>query len=142
MILRKDVVQERLAFLRSTILRLDPLRLVDRDQFMASEHLQWQAERGLQLGAQAVLDVGAHIVTGHFNKRPAGYEEVIRLLGEHRVISDELQAALAGLGGFRNVLVHGYLEIDEERVFKFLQRDSLAFREFANVIDRWLEQHA
>ncbi len=140
MILRKDVVRERLAFLRSTILRLDRLRLSTRDEFLASDELQWIAERGLQVGAQTILDVGAHLLTGHFNKRPADYEDVIRLLGEHAVISDDLLGRLTGLGGFRNVLVHGYLEVDEKRVFAFLQRDSLAFREFADAIDRWLEQ--
>lgn len=141
MILRKDVVRERLAFLRSTIIRLDRLRATSLDEFLASEDLQWLTHRGLQLGAQAALDIGAHLLTGHFNKRPGDYAEVIRLLGDHRVIPRELQSRLTGLGGFRNVLVHEYLELDQELIFKFLQNDSLALGAFADAIDQWLADH-
>jgi uncharacterized protein YutE (UPF0331/DUF86 family) len=63
---------------------------------------------------------------------------VIRLLAAHGVISPGLENRLRGLGGFRNVLVHGYREIDEEKVYEFLQQDSAVFREFANVVDAWL----
>jgi uncharacterized protein YutE (UPF0331/DUF86 family) len=39
------------------------------------------------------------------------------MLAAHGVISPDLENRLRGLGGFRNVLVHGYREIDEEKVY-------------------------
>jgi uncharacterized protein YutE (UPF0331/DUF86 family) len=51
---------------------------------------------------------------------PTNYEDVIRRLGEQGVVSDELCRDLRGLGGFRNILVHGYLDIDAGRVYEFL----------------------
>jgi uncharacterized protein YutE (UPF0331/DUF86 family) len=136
-ILRKEVVAERLDHLRSVTRRLEEISAADLEQFLSSYQLQWLAERGLQLAAQAVLDIGAHLLSGHFNVHPSDYEDVIRLLGAHRVISPELEQRLRGLGGFRNILVHGYLEIDAARVHQFLTGESGAFRDFADAIDAW-----
>lgn len=44
------------------------------------------------------------------------YEDILDRLASNRVISAGLREQLVGLGGFRNVLVHGYLELDPERV--------------------------
>ncbi len=139
MILRKAVLRERIDHLRSISRRLEESRRTERTQFLASYQLQWVAERGLQLAAQAVFDIGTHILSGHFNVHPTDYEDVIRLLGVHRVLSSEMETRLRGLGGFRNVLVHGYLEIDAGRVFRFLQEESPIFSDFADAIETWLE---
>lgn len=138
MILRKTVLEERIDHLRAISRRIEESRGLDREEFLASYQLQWIAERGLQLAAQAVFDIGTHILSGHFNVHPTDYEDVIRLLGVHRVVSPEIEARLRGLGGFRNVLVHGYLEIDSERVFRFLEEESPVFADFANAIESWL----
>jgi len=140
MILRREVVRERLDHLRTVIRHLDELRASDRDRFLASYQLQWTAERGLQLAAQSVFDIGTHVLSGHLNVHPADYEDVIRLLAAHRVISPELEQRLRGLGGFRNILVHGYLEIDESRVYDFLQRESAVFGDFAAAIESWMAE--
>lgn len=140
MILRRDVVAERLDHLRAVTRRLDESRAADRERFLASYQLQWIAERGLQLAAQAILDIGTHILSGHFNVHPADHEDVIRLLAVHGVVSTELERRLRGLGGFRNILVHGYLEIDSGRVYGFLQEESRVFRDFADAIEAWMSE--
>ncbi|HUP47496.1 MAG TPA: DUF86 domain-containing protein [Thermoanaerobaculia bacterium] len=141
MILRREIVRDRLHHLRTVSLRLQEIQQTHRQAFLASYQLQWTTERGLQLAAQAILDIGTHILSGRFNVHPADYEDVIRLMGVHGIVSDELQSRLRGLGGFRNILVHGYLEIDIERVYEFLCEESSVFRDFANAIDEWLEQN-
>jgi len=138
MILRRQVIEESLDYLGAIVGRLEKLRAADRERFFNSGDLQWAAERGLQLGAQSVLDIGAHILAGHFGARPADYEDVIRLLAAHGVMSPGLESRLRGLGGFRNILVHGYREIDEAKVYDFLQHDSAVFRDFANAVEAWL----
>ncbi|MEK6371952.1 MAG: DUF86 domain-containing protein [Acidobacteriota bacterium] len=138
MILRREVIGDRIDHLRSVTRRLDEIRTANRDEFLASYQLQWIAERGLQLAAQAVFDIGTHILSGHFDVHPADYEDVIRLLGVHGVVAPEVERRLRGLGGFRNILVHGYLEIDEDRVYGFLQDESRVFRDYADAIEVWV----
>ena len=54
-------------------------------------------------------------------------------------MSDEpLRARLKGVGGFRNVLVHGYLEVDPDRVAEYLARAPGDFSAFLDAIRTWL----
>lgn len=139
MILRREVVQDRLQYLRTIIRRLDEIREVPRQEFLDSYQRQWVVERGLQLAVQVILDIGTHILSGHFNVHPRDHEDVFRLLARHGVLPEDLERRLRGMGSFRNILVHAYLEIDVEIVYGLLRGDSLAFRDFANVIDEWLK---
>jgi uncharacterized protein YutE (UPF0331/DUF86 family) len=53
---------------------------------------------------------------------------------------EAIRERLKGLGGFRNILVHGYLGIDPERVREALHRGPGDFSDFGVAIRRWLEQ--
>lgn len=138
MTLRPAVVHERLRKLREILTNLEEVRKVPREEFVASFRHYWLAERGLHLAAETVFDIGNHVLAGHFNVHPADYEEVLAKLGERGVISPGLYKRITGLGGFRNVLAHGYLDIDENRVYESLQNELGAFDAFAEEIEAFL----
>jgi uncharacterized protein YutE (UPF0331/DUF86 family) len=113
--------------------------IASRQTFRATEVIDaWAAERGLQVAAETILDVGNHVLTAHFGVTPQDYEDIITQMGVCRVIDAELQLRLKGLGGFRNVLVHGYLRIDPARVEAALRRAPTDFRDFARAVRQWL----
>jgi uncharacterized protein YutE (UPF0331/DUF86 family) len=85
-----------------------------------------------------VLDVGNHLLAGAFSRTPETYEQILDALTTEGVLSAALRAELKGLGGFRNVLVHGYLDVDIERVIRALDRAPERFESFAAEIHRWL----
>jgi uncharacterized protein YutE (UPF0331/DUF86 family) len=43
---------------------------------------------------------------------------------------------------FRNVLVHLYLEVDLQRVYRYLQENLDDFETFARYVSEWLQTHA
>ena len=98
----------------------------------------WATERGLQIAAEIVLDSGTHILSAHFGESARDYEDVITQLAARAVIDEGLRARLKGLGGFRNVLVHGYLELDPDRVADHLAQAPADFTEFLRAIRSWL----
>ncbi len=136
MVLKPDAVQARLLRLEEVISELERLR----DAELASETLghQWAIERGLHLGAEILLDIGNHVLSAGFGVAADGYEDIIQRLGERLVLSTELHQRLAGLGGFRNLLVHDYLRLDPERVKEILSDAPEAYSAFAVTIRRWL----
>ncbi|MFN8642539.1 MAG: HepT-like ribonuclease domain-containing protein [Candidatus Binatia bacterium] len=88
----------------------------------ASATSGWRS-RGSQLGAEAVLDIGNHILSACFgvSARLVDHEDLVAQLFERcGVIDHALRERLRGLGGFRNILVHDYLRLDPERVRSFL----------------------
>lgn len=56
------------------------------------------------------------------------------------VRSEALLDEVGGLGSFRNVLVHGYLDLDHDRVYSILERAPERFEAFAREVFAWLER--
>lgn len=52
---------------------------------------------------------------------PADNGDAMRLLGEHAVLTADLAAAMRRAVGFRNVLVHDYVDVDDAIVLSRLQ---------------------
>lgn len=140
MTLRPEVVAERLRKLREVVRNLSEIRAASLEDFRSDFRSPWLAERGLQLAAEIVFDIGNHLLASQLNTSPGTYEDVTRRLFEHAVISRSLRDRLTGLGGFRNILVHAYLEIDSERVYRFLIEELDCFIDFATEIEAFLKQ--
>lgn len=138
MVLRPDAVRERLLKLEEVISNLESTGQLDADALRSNFRDAWTAERGLQLGAETILDVGNHILSAHFGVTAKDYEDIIIQLAARGVIDDPLRRDLKGLGGFRNVLVHGYLRIDPERVAEHLAAAPAHFSEFNRQIRSWI----
>lgn len=138
MVLRPDAVHERLQKLEEVISNLLAIgssrSRLPREDFRDT----WAAERGLQLGAEIILDIGNHILTAHFGVSPVDYEDIITRLGATGVVAPELRERLKGLGGFRNILVHGYLRVDPDRVNEYPIRAPADFTDFAVAVRDWL----
>jgi uncharacterized protein YutE (UPF0331/DUF86 family) len=137
-VLRPEAVRRRLLKLEEAVSRLEQLARSDRALFRTSFRDAWAAERGLQLAAEILLDTGNHILSAHFGQSARDYEDVIAQLAARGVIDEPLRARLKGIGGFRNVLVHGYLEVDPDRVADYLARAPGDFSAFLDAIRAWL----
>ena len=138
MVLRIESIQVRLRRLEEVVSELERLR----DERPPEVHLsdRWSIERGLQLGAEILLDLGNHLLSAALGVTPESYEDIIRLLAQHGILSPELHRRLEGLGGFRNVLVHDYLRLDPARVDAIFEEAPDAYRQAAATIRAWVEE--
>jgi uncharacterized protein YutE (UPF0331/DUF86 family) len=133
-------VRERLLRLEEVVSRLKELGPPEKLDLRKSFRDAWVVERGLQLAAEIVFDVGNHILSAHFGTSAQDYEDIIAQLGAWGVIDERLQDRFKGLGGFRNLLVHGYLKIDPARIAEVLARAPADFSEFARAVRAWLDR--
>lgn len=65
---------------------------------------------------EAGIDVAQHICSAEGWGPPADNGDAMRLLGTHGVLADGTADALRKAVGFRNVLVHEYIEVSDEIV--------------------------
>src|SRR4051794_26987778 len=137
-VLRPEAVKQRLLKLEEAIARLRDLAPEDRVTLRTNYRDAWAAERGLQIAAEALLDIGNHVLSAHYGESPRDYEDVLTRLAARQVIDDALRSHLKGLGGFRNLLVHGYLELDPDRVADYLCDAPAQFTDFIAAIRTWL----
>ncbi|MCK6555628.1 DUF86 domain-containing protein [Candidatus Binatia bacterium] len=137
MTLRPDTVRERLAMVRTNLAELAAISTLPRERFLADRREQWATAYALQTTVQALLDAGAHILSGRFKESPREYGEIVPLLTRHGVLDAALGERLCRVAGFRNVLVHEYAAVDYALVYdKLGQLDEL--RRFAAALDAWL----
>lgn len=97
------------------------------------------AERNLQIGIQCLLDIGNHIIAEMGFQLPESNEDIFRILGKDGVIPRDFVSRTEGMAGFRNILVHDYLEIDPSKVYHNLIKALKDFEEFARYIVRYIE---
>lgn len=138
MTLEPNVITRRLQSLRETLRRLEPLTTTPRADFIADFRTHWAAERGIQLAAEAVLDIASHILAGHFDRFPETNEQSLDALFEAGVIAPATRVRLRGFGGFRNILVHGYLDLDVGQVYDHLQQLPADLDAFIRDVASWL----
>lgn len=132
-----DVVRRHLAAIGEALVRLR--RHADRsaEDLRRDPDLRSGVERGLRLRAQNALDVATHLAAA------AGYDApdhatALDRLAEMGVLPSDFVRRFRSVAGFRNVLVHGYLELDLELVARLLAEGLGDFGAFAARVERLL----
>jgi len=132
-------IEIRLQKIREYLRRLESLRQVDKETFLKDINSQAIAERNLQLAIQCCLDIGSHIIAIQGLERPEEYKDIFPILARAKILPEEFAKKIEGLAGFRNILVHDYLEIDLNLVYENIQGlDDL--EKFARYIVEYLEK--
>jgi uncharacterized protein YutE (UPF0331/DUF86 family) len=105
-----ELIAKRLAFIETRLRELATMARLDRVHDDLKE--ERFVEHTLQLAIQAALDVASHIVSDERLGEPATNRELFDRLASGGWISKELASRLGDMAGFRNVLVHGYQDVD------------------------------
>ncbi len=86
---------------------------------------------------EGCLDVAQHLCSSEGWGPPSSNADALRLLGFHEVVDVELAEAMARAVGFRNLLVHGYTDVDDRLVVGFLDRVG-DLEEFVRRVATWM----
>jgi len=103
------------------------------EQLTSDPEERWIVERGLQLCAQNTLDVATH-VTASTGRDVPDYTAGIDRLAEMGTLPHDFAARFRGIGGFRNVIVHGYLDVDVALLHRLLNEHLDDFSAFAKYV--------
>lgn len=90
----------------------------------------------LLLAIETLLDLGSHVISSEGYEPPKNYADVFRVLRDEGVISPAQADPLMAMARFRNVLVHLYAEVDEERVLRILRGSLGDLDEFVDTVRR------
>jgi uncharacterized protein YutE (UPF0331/DUF86 family) len=123
-----DLVAKRLALIETCVAQL---RSLARPEALRTDVREERfVEHTLQVAIQAALDGESHIVSDDRLGEPETNRELFDLLARAGRIPPALAATLRDMAGFRNVMVHGYQDVDlgvVEDVLRNHLGDLLAF---------------
>ena len=115
----QDLLLKKLSFIETCLTQLRTLttpNLIDTDvkerRFV---------EHTLQVALQALLDAASHIVSDERLGEPSTNGELFDLLSHAGWLEPKLATTLRAAVGFRNVLVHGYTEVNLDVVRDVLE---------------------
>jgi uncharacterized protein YutE (UPF0331/DUF86 family) len=132
------LLRRRLRALERYVRVLRELRRKGRDAFLADEAVQDRVEHNAQLAAQTCADIALHIVAASGRASPETYAAALLALAHLGIVTIDLADRLAGAARLRNILVHGYLDVDHGRLFDELDWIEDATK-FAADVEQWLE---
>ena len=93
----------------------------------------------LQTAIQAVMDISSHICARLRLAVPPDGGECIRTLEKQGLIPQDRATVYVKMIRFRNVLVHLYGEVDNQRVYDILENELDYFRAFMMDVDAIIE---
>lgn len=126
------LVAKKLAAIESG---LADLRRLARPDLLETDLLQRRfVEHTLQITIQAALDVASHVVSDERLGEPKTNRDLFALLAQAGWIEAALRDSLARMAGFRNVLVHGYDDVNLGVVRDVLERRLVDLERFAAAV--------
>lgn len=119
--------------------KLEPFKAKKKEEILQDPYLQDIIERNLEVAAQAVIDIANRIISIEGLEKPRDYFEAILRLGESDILPLDFAKKLAPLAGFRNILVHDYMDINWDEVYKNLHQLNDISR-FMNNVKDWMNE--
>jgi len=114
---------EKLKHLEANIALLHEIKQsTPLETFKTNRRYEWEVRYGLLESIQIIIDVACKISSAYNLGNPKSYRACVELLAQHHYLSSTLAKKVISMVGLRNLLVHEYVEIDDEKLYLFLER--------------------
>lgn len=102
--------------------KLESLAGIPKEEFLKSKVSQDIAKWNFYVVIQGCLDLGNHVISMKNFDLPESYKDILGILEEEKIISKDLAFSLKGMGGFRNLIAHGYFKIEPAKLYGYLKK--------------------
>jgi uncharacterized protein YutE (UPF0331/DUF86 family) len=108
------------------------------EEFMSRMEARYALRYALILLVEAVVDVLVAILEADYGLAPESYREAVLLAGERGVIPYSAARRLAQLASLRNMLVHRYWRVDDERLYRETRIGLQAVEEVLGALEEYV----
>ncbi len=113
--------------------------LPSEEEFSQERVPRRAVEKTIELIADAIVDVAMIIISARGLEKPKESSESITILEKNKIISSHLANKIKDFVRFRNLLVHRYAKVDEQREYEVIRdnhSDVLVFLKELDVFVR------
>ena len=103
-------------------------------ELLASEVKLGNVKYQFIVAVESCIDICTHLAAKLYVRAPESYAGCFDLLREGNVINEGIAVQMRDLAKFRNLLVHGYWEVDNRRVIEKLRNDLGHLEEFLKKV--------
>jgi uncharacterized protein YutE (UPF0331/DUF86 family) len=112
-------------------------RLEDKQDWN-DEISQLALERMIQTSIDSVLDVGNAMIDGFIMRDPGSYEDIIDILLDEKVITEEIARQFKNVLPLRKMLVQDFIEVSHEQLQSVFKANISAFTQYSELIRNYL----
>ena len=132
-------LKSRVVSLHESLRKLKELRKTSQKKFLNSYIISDAVLHNLQLTIEALTDIGNYALRRGGHRIPETRASVFELLCSEGYLAEESRDELVKMARFRNLVVHGYAELNLETVFDILQRQASFLEEVASRLVQSIE---
>ncbi len=104
-------------------------KYISREKIYETEFEFYALERIAHLIIDCVLDVGNAMIDGFIMRDPGSYEDIIDILMDERVISEEDGQGMKEIILLRKMLTQDYIQMNHDELYKTIQKTYCSGRE-------------
>ncbi|MDI6728781.1 MAG: DUF86 domain-containing protein [Thermodesulfovibrionales bacterium] len=113
----RDRVTAYISEIKVSLDNLKNYARLDRQSFLSSPVSIRDTKYCFIIAGQAAIDMCYHLTAKLLKKAPSDYGNCFELLGETGKFNKETLKCMANMAKFRNLLVHHYIKVDDDRVY-------------------------
>ncbi len=130
----KDIMLDRLHSIKNNLDYLQNIKEYSREEFSSNPDIHYRFERALHLVLEAVIVTSNHLIAEKNLKTPSTNREIFEVLADNNLLNQKLAASLKEMAGFRNILVHDYLELDRKKEYEIIIESLVDIKQFYQEI--------
>lgn len=119
----KDIVLAKSSAVKKHIKRIKDLAFKDFQEFQNNSDYQDILLFNIQLAVQNCIDIAAHMISDENMGIPGSTNEMFYLLEENGYLTRDITEKMVKAVGFRNLIVHEYVNLKLERVYEISKKD-------------------
>lgn len=129
-----DKITKLVSEMRKAVNRLKSLKNLDKEEFLNDHDKIDSAKYNFVVAIESAIDICNHVISQNSYRVPDDYADTFQVLGEQGTFDKNFIDDLKEMARFRNRLIHLYMEVDDEQVYKILQSRLDDFKTFLDGI--------
>ncbi|MBH0328636.1 MULTISPECIES: DUF86 domain-containing protein [Brevibacillus] len=119
---------------------LDKLSERGAKEVLADEVAVAAMERALHLSIEGIVDVGNALIDGFIMRDPGSYSDIVEILRDEQVITDEQALILTRVTDFRKHLVNDYTSVPVNEMYSLVEEATSTIRQFEPQVRAFLKK--
>ena len=138
--LENSVLNRLFTEMDESLRKLRSLSKLSEDEFLGHYEKIDTSKYNFIVAIEAIIDICNRIISKRKLGFPQDYSDVIKLMSQEGVLEQDLVGRLIEMVKFRNMLVHLYWKIENDRLYQYLKENLGDFEAFKEAIRRYLKK--
>ncbi len=135
-----DRIRNIIGEINAAFTKLEKITVLSKEEFLDSPEKIDSAKYNLIVVMEGAIDICNHIAVKAGGHAPKSYADCFSILEELKLLSPGLSTKLKLMAKFRNLLVHLYWKVDNDRVYDIIKQDISTIGEYVKAVDSYIQQ--